>query len=211
MKLKSSYFWSLWNNNPKSRVYFMILFVIPIPLLILSLSMFYRLPCINDATEEINNSIQIGYEVEREEIATSDKEMKIAMDNWEGVRKRLPDSYKAVARLVIDLNNFMSSMGFEMNYTLGGLDSDINGVRGLSLLPINLKLKVRGIGANQNRSAQVELEHFVEMLHSVVTGYYGVNLSNVAVNGIGEGIRTMEVSINLWVSFGNESHSVDEV
>ena len=211
MKRKSGYFWSLWKNNPKSRVYFMLLFVIPMPLLILSVSIFYRLPRVNDATEEINNSMQIRYEVEREEIATSGKKMKIAMDSWEGVRKELPDSYEAVSKLIIDLSSFMSSMGFEMSYSLGVLDPDIDGVKGLSLLPINLKLKVKGIGPNQNGSANVGLEHFVEMLHGLVTGYHGIDLSNVVVNGLGEGIRTMEVSINLWVGFGSESHSVDEV
>ncbi len=211
MKLKSGYFWSLWKDNPWSRVYFLLMFLIPVPVLILCITIFYRLPCITMATEEIRDPIQIRYEIEREVVATSDKEMKIAMNSWEGVRKKIPDSYEAVSNLIIDLKKFVSSRGFEMNYTLGELKSDVKGVAGLSLLPINLKLKVKEIDTNQNESVPVGLIQFVELLHDIVKNCYGVDLSNVVVNGMGKGIRTMDVSIDLWVGFNSELHSINEV
>ncbi|MCP4265302.1 MAG: hypothetical protein GY777_06965 [Candidatus Brocadiaceae bacterium] len=211
MKQKPGYFWSIWKNNPWSRVYFFLLFLFPLPVLILYITIFYRLPCITKATEEIRNPVQIRYEIERETVATSNKEMRIAMNNWDGVRKELPDGYEAVSNLIIDLKRFVSSRGFELEYTLGELKSDIKGATGLSLLPINLKLKVRGIDTNQNESVPVGLGQFVGLLHDIVKSYYGVDLINVDVNGVGEGIRTMEVSINLWVGFGGELQGTNEV
>jgi hypothetical protein len=211
MKLKPAYFWSLWKNNPWSRVYFFLLFLIPIPVLILSITMFYRLPCISEATEEIRNFLQIRYEIEREKVDTSDKEMKIAVNNWEGVRKKIPDSYEAVSNLIIDLKRFVSSRGFEMNYTLGELKPDFNGAMGLSLLPVNLKLKVKEIDTNQNESVPVGLVQFVELLHEIVKSYYGVDLAGVVVTGIGDGIKVINVSINLWVGFGSEPYINKEV
>ncbi len=211
MKLKPAYFWSLWKNNPWSRVYFFLLFLIPIPVLILSITIFYRLPCITKATEEIRNFFQIRYEIERVKVDTSDKEMKIAMNNWEGVRKKIPDSYEAVSNLIIDLKRFVSSRGFEMNYTLGELKPDFNGAMGLSLLPVNLKLKVKEIDTNQNESVPVGLVQFVELLHEIVKSYYGVDLAGVMVTGIGDGIKVINVSINLWVGFGSEPYINKEV
>jgi hypothetical protein len=201
----------LWKNNPWSRVYFFLLFLIPIPVLILSITMFYRLPCITKATEEIRNFLQIRYEIERVKVDTSDKEMKIAMNNWEGVRKKIPDSYEAVSNLIIDLKRFVSSRGFEMNYTLGELKPDFNGAMGLSLLPVNLKLKVKEIDTNQNESVPVGLVQFVELLHEIVKSYYGVDLAGVMVTGIGDGIKVINVSINLWVGFGSEPYINKEV
>ncbi len=211
MKLKPGYFWSLWKNNPWSRVYFFLMFLIPIPVLILCITIFYRLPCITKTTEEIRNPIQIRYEIEREIVATSDKKMKIAINSWEGVRKKIPDGYEAVSSLIIDLKRFVSSRGFDMSYTIGELEPDVGGVTGLSLLPINLKLEVSGIGTNQNGSVSVGLTQFVDLLHDIVKSYYGVDLSNVVVEGMGKGIKLMEVSINLWVGFGSELQGIDEV
>ncbi len=211
MKMKSGYFWSLWKDNPWSRVYFMFLFLIPIPLLIVSITLFYRLPCINKATEEIENSLQVRYEVEREKIATSDKEMKFAMNNWEGVRKKIPHSYEAVSNLIIDLNRFVSSRGFEMSYTLGELKPAYNREVVLSLLPINLKLSVSGIDANQTKSVPTGTIQFVRLLHEIVNSYYGVDLAGVVVTGIGDGIKVIDVSINLWVGFGSEPYINKEV
>ncbi len=211
MKLKSDYFLSLWKDNPWSRVYFMLLFMIPMPLLILYITIYHRLPCVDKATDEINQSIQLRYEVEREKVVTSDKEMKIAMNNWEDVRREIPDSYEAVSNLIIELNRFVSSRGFDMSYTMGELEPDVSGDTILSLLPINLKLKVRGINTNQNGFASVGLDQFVDLLHGIIENYIGVDLSNVVVKGMGEGIRTMDVSINLWVGFGSELQGINEV
>ncbi len=192
-------------------MYFFLLFLIPIPVLILSITIFYRLPCIAKATEEIRNSVQIRYEIEREKVTTSDKEMKIAMNNLEGVRKKIPDSYEAVSNLIIDLKRFVSSRGFKMSYKLGDLEPDFNGATGLSLLPINIKLKVKEIDANQNESVPVGLVQFVELLHDIVKSYYGVDLTGVVVTGIGDGIKVIDVSINLWVGFGSEPYINKEV
>ena len=198
MKLNPGYLWSLWKNNPRSRVYFMVLFLIPVPVLILLIAVFYRLPCTNKTTEEIRNSFQMGYEIEKEKAGTSDKEMKVAMDNWERIRRKIPHSYEAVSNLIFELNRFVSSKGFEMDYTLGELDPDFNGVTGLSLLPVNLKLKVKGIDTNQKEYIPPGLDSFVTLLHDIVKIHYGVDLSNVVVKGMGNGIKTMEVRINIY-------------
>ncbi|GAX62692.1 dioxygenase [Candidatus Scalindua japonica] len=183
----------------------------PVPILILFVSLYHRLPRITEATDEIIQSVQLRYEVEREKVDTSDKEMKIAMNNWKNTRKRIPDSYDAVSDLIIDLNRFASSRGFDMSYTMGELVPDVSGEIALSLLPINLKLKVKGINTNQHAPVSVGLVQFVELLHGIVESYFGVDLSKVVVKGMGEGIRTMDVSINLWVGFGNELQGINEV
>lgn len=211
MKLKPAYFWSLWKNNPWSRVYFFLLFLIPISVLILSITMFYRLPCITKATEEIRDFSQIRYEIEREKVDTSDKEMKIAINNWEGVRKKIPDSYEAVSNLIIDLKRFVSFRGFKMSYNLGELKPAYNGAVGLSLLPLNLKLTVQEIDANQTEPVLTGTIQFVELLHEIVKSYYGVDLAGVMVTGIGDGIKVIDVSINLWVGFGSEPYINKEV
>ncbi len=211
MKMKPVYFWSLWKNNPWSRVYFFLLFLIPIPVLILSITIFYRLPCITKTTEEIRNFSIIRYEAEREKVATSVKEMNIAMNNWEGVRKKIPDSYEAVSNLIIDLKRFVSSRGFKMSYNLGKLKPAYNGAVGLSLLPLNLKLTVPQIDANQTKSVPTGTIQFVELLHEIVKSYYGVDLAGVVVTGIGDGIKVIDVSINLWVGFGSEPYINKEV
>ena len=210
MKLKPAYFWSLWKDNPWSRVYFL-LFLITISVLILSITIFYRLPCINKATEETRNFYQIRYEIEREKVDTSDKEMKIAMNNLEGVRKKIPDSYEAVSNLIIDIKRFVSSRGFEMRYNLGELKPAYNGAMGLSLLPLNLKLTVPEIDANQTKSVPTGTIQFVKLLHEIVKSYYGLDLAGVVVTGIGDGIKVIDVSINLWVGFGSEPHINEEV
>jgi hypothetical protein len=179
--------------------------------LILFITIFYRLPCITKATEEIRNSVQIRYEIERENVNTSDNEMKIAMNNWEDVRKKIPDSYEAVSHLIIDLKRFVSFRGFKMSYTLGELKPDFNGATGLSLLPMNLKLKVKEIDTNQDESIPVGLIQFVELLHEIVKSYYGVDLAGVVVTGTGEGVKVIDVSINLWVGFGSEPYINKEV
>ncbi len=211
MKIKADYFWSLWHGNPWYRVYLFLLFLIPIPVLILFVSMHYRLPCIAETIDEINQSVQLRYEVEREKVITSDKEMKNAMNNWKSVRKKIPDSYEAVSNMIIDLNRFVSSRGFDMSYTMGELEPDASWATDLSLLTINIKLKVRGFNTNQNKSVSVGLVQFVDLLHGIVESYFSVDLSDVVVKGIGEGIRTMDVSINLWVGFGSELQGVNEV
>ncbi|WP_096896085.1 hypothetical protein [Candidatus Scalindua japonica] len=211
MKIKVGYFWSLWQRNPWYRVYFFLFFLMPVPILILFVSLYHRLPRITEATDEIIQSVQLRYEVEREKVDTSDKEMKIAMNNWKNTRKRIPDSYDAVSDLIIDLNRFASSRGFDMSYTMGELVPDVSGEIALSLLPINLKLKVKGINTNQHAPVSVGLVQFVELLHGIVESYFGVDLSKVVVKGMGEGIRTMDVSINLWVGFGNELQGINEV
>ena len=209
MKLTPGYLWSLWKNNPRSRVCFMVLFLIPVPVLILSITVFYRLPCTNKTTEEIRNSYQMEYEIEKERAVISDKEMKVAIDNWEVIRRKIPYSYEAVSNIIFDLNKLVSSKGFEMVYTLEELDPDFNGVTGLSLLPVNLKLKVKDIDINQKEYIAPGLDSFVELLHDIVNIYYGVDLSNVVVKGIGNGIKTMEVRIDLWVGFGSALHNIN--
>lgn len=211
MKLKPAYFWSLWKNNPWSRVYFFLLFLIPIPVLILSITIFYRLPCITKATEEIRDFSQLRYEIEREKIDTSVKEMKIAINSWESVRKKIPDSYEAVSNLIIDLKRFVSSRGFKMSYNLGELKPAYNGAVGLSLLPLNLKLTVSEIDANQTKSVSTGTIQFVELLHEIVKSYYGVDLAGVVATGIGNGIKVIDVSINLWVGFESELYVNTEV
>ncbi len=211
MKLKPAYFWSLWKNNPWSRVYFFLLLFIPIPVLILSITIFYRLPCINKATEEIRISSQIRYEIEREKITTSAKEMNIALNSWEGVREKLPDSYEAVSSLIIGLKRFVSSRGFKLSYRLDELKPAYNGAVGLSLLPLNLKLTVPAIDANQTKSVPTGTIQLVEIIHEIVRSYYGVDLVGIVVTGIGNGIKVIDVSINLWVGFGSEPYINKEV
>lgn len=211
MKLKSAYFWSLWKNKPFSRVYFFLFLLIPIPALIFSITIFYRLPCINKATEEIRISSQIKYEIEREKINTSVKEMNIALNSWEDVRKKLPDNYEAVSSLINDLKRFASSRGFKMSYSLDELKPAYNGAVGLSLLPINLKLTVLKIDANQTESVPAGTIQFVELIQEIVKSYYGVDLAGIVVTGIGNGIEVIDVSINLWVGFGSEPYINKEV
>lgn len=209
--MKPNYLWSLYKNNPWGRLYFFLLLLTPIPVLVLPITIFYRLPCITKATEEIRHSHQIKYEIERDKIDTSDKKMEIAVNEWESVRSKIPGSYEAVSYLIIDLNKLLSSRGFEMSYTLGELMPYLNGETVLSLLPLNLTLKARKIDTNQNESVPLGLPQFVELLQGLVKSYYGLELSNVVVKGVGEGIGIMDVSINLWVSFGVELHSINDV
>ncbi len=211
MKLKPAYFWSLWKNNPWNRMYFFLLFLIPIPVLILSITIFYRLPCITKATEENRKFFQIRYEIERLKVDTSDKQMKIAMNNLEGVRKKIPDSYEAVSNLINDLNRFVSSKGFKMSYNLGELQPAYNGAVGLSLLPLNLKLTVLETNTNQTKSVHTGTIRFVDLLHEIVKSYYGVDLAGVVVTGIGYGIKVIDVSTNIWVGFGSEPYINKEV
>ncbi len=211
MKLIPAFFWSLWKNNPWSRVYFFLLFLISIPVLIFSITIFYRLPCITKANEEIRNFFQIKYKIEREKVDTSDEEMKIAINNWEGVRRKIPDSYEAVSSLIIDLNRFVSFRGFKMSYNLGEPKPAYNGAVVLSLLPLNLELTVPENDANQTKSVSTGTIQFVELLHEIVKCYYGVDLAGVVVTGIGDGIKVIDVRINLWVGFGSEPYINKEV
>lgn len=212
MKIKHGYLWQLYKKSgPWVRLYFVLLFLIPIPVLILSITIFYRLPCISKTTEEISHSIQVMYETEREKINTSDKEMEIAMNDWENVRKEIPDSYEAVSNLIIDLRRFVSSRGFKMSYKLGELKPAYNGAVGLSLLPLNLKLTVPEVDANQTKSVSAGTIQFIELLHEIVKSYYGVDLAGVVVTGIGDGIKIIDVNINLWVGFESELNINEEV
>ncbi|MCP5005640.1 MAG: hypothetical protein GY941_17150 [Planctomycetes bacterium] len=211
MRKKLGYLLSLWKNNPWNKLYFMLLFLIPVPIVILSITLFYRLPCIYKTTQEIRHSLQNRYEIEREKVNSSDKKMEIAVNNWDGFKKKIPDSYEAVSSLIIGLNKFASSRGFQMSYTLGDLKPVYSGATDLSLLPINLNLNIKKIGTDQIGSLPVGLVQFVELLHDIVEGYYSVDLSGVVVKGTGKGIRVMDVSINLWVAFGSELAISNEV
>lgn len=197
---------SLWMNRPLNRLFFMVFFLILVPVLILSVTFFYRQPLIKQATVEIKSSILLRKEIERAKAACSEKEMKIAVANWENVRKKVPGSYEAVSELILELNRFASFRGFKMSYSLGELKPAYNGAAGLSLLPLNLKLTVPEIKANQTKSVPTGTVQFVELLHEIVKSYYGADLSGIVVTGTGDGIKVIEVSINLWVGFGSKQH-----
>ncbi len=211
MKMKCGYFLSLWKNNPMGRLYFMLLFLIPIPALILSIAIFYRLPCINETTKEVESSILLRVETERAKAACSEKEMKIAMANWEDIRKKVPGSYEAVSDWVSDLNRFVFFRGFKMSYSLGELKPAYNGSVDLSLLQLNLKLAVPKIDASQTKFASTGTIQFVELLREIVKNYYCADLAGVVVTGSEGGIKEIDVSINLWVGFGSEPHIDEEV
>ncbi len=189
---------SLWMNRP----YFMLFFLVPIPVLILSITLSYRLPLISKATEEIKSALSLRGEIERAKAATSEKEMEIAVGNWEAVRKRVPGNYETVSDWISDLNSFISLRDFKVSgYNLGELKPAYKGTVGLSLLPINLKLTVQEIDENQMKPVSTGTIQFVELLHEMVESYYGVDLAGLVVTGIGNGINVIDVSINLWVGF----------
>lgn len=211
MKMKLGYYRLLWKNNPWGRFFFILLFLIPVSALILSLAIFYRLPSISETTEDIKSVTLLRGEIERTKAVCSEKEMKIAMSNWDDTRKRVPGSYEAVSDRISELNKFVSIKGFRMNYSLGELKPAFNGATGLSILPLNLKLTVVKFDASQTKSVSIGTIQFVELLHELVQSYYCADLAGVVVTGTGDGIKVIDVSINLWVGFGSEPYINKEV
>lgn len=194
----------LWLNKSWTRVYFMAFFLVPIPVALLLTSIFWRLPLVKQATEEMKHIIQLNNEIETMMATYTDKDMEDAETNWEQVRNKVPGSYEDVSYLIEDLIKLVSSRGFVMNYTLADLKPAYHEVEGLSLLPISVKLMGRGIDANQTGFVPAGLVQFVELLHEIANNYYGVDLASVMVTGIGDGIKIMDVNFNLWVGFGSE-------
>lgn len=195
---------SLWLHKPWTRVYFMAFFLVPVPLAFLLISIFGRLPHIAQATEEMKHVLQLNNEIETMMATCTDKDIEDAKIGWEQVRNKMPGSYEDVSSLIGDLIKLVSSRGFVMNYTLADLKPAYHEVVGFSLLPLNVKLMVRGIDANQTRSVPAGMFQFIELLHEIVNSYYGVDLVSVMVTGIGDGIKMMDVNFNLWVGFGGD-------
>jgi hypothetical protein len=202
---------TLWVSRPLNRLYIMVFLLIPVPVLTLSVTYFYREPLIEQTTEETKSSLLLWNEIESVKAAGPEKEMKIAMANWEDVREKIPGSYEAVSDWILDLNRFISLRGFKMSYNLGELKPAYKGAADLSLISLNLKLTVPVIDANQTKSVSIGTIQFVELLHEIVESYYGVDLVGLEITGIGDGIKTMNVSINLWVGFGSETYINKEV
>ncbi len=202
---------SLWVGKPLNRLYFIGFFLIFVPVLILSVTIFNRQPLIKQATEEINSSTLLWAEIESAKAVCSEKEMNIALANWEDVRRRLPGSYDDVSEWILELNRHVSLRGLKMSYNLGELRPAYKGSMSLSLLPINLKMIIQGVGAIQNKSATIKTRQFVELLHEMVKSSHGVDIASVLVIGTGDGIKSINVSINLWVGFGSEPYINQEV
>ncbi len=98
-----------------------------------------------------------------------------------------------------------------MSYKLGELKPAYNGAVGFSVLPIDLKLTVSEVDAKDAKSAPIGTDQFIEFLHEIVKTYHSTDLSGVVLTGTGDGIKGIDVSINLWVGFGSEPYINQEV
>lgn len=205
MNLKIDYLKSMWQHKPWARIYFLVLLFIPIPAALLVTTFFFRLPYIKHTQEERNVLSLLNSEIELMASTCTDEDMRVAGINWEQIRSKVPGSYEDVSYLIEDLIKFASSRGFAMNYTLGGLKPAYHEAVGFSLLPLNVKLMVQGINAKQARSGPVGLVQFIELLHEISKGYFGIDISDIMVTGTGDGIRAMDVNLNLWVGFDSEA------
>ena len=206
--MKLDYFKILpWLYRPWNRVLFMVFILIPIPVVFLSISLYCRLPAIERATREIKSSFWLSEEVERAKASRTEEKIEIAMTHWEDVLRTFPDSYEDVSYWIMDLVRFVSLSGFKMSYKLGELKQARQEIEEISLLPIKVKLIVQRIDSNQSESVPAGIIQFVELLREIVTSYHGVDLAGAMVTGSGNGIKTMNVDLNLWVRFATKATS----
>lgn len=200
MKLSITNFKSLWRTKPWFRVYLFALFLIPVPTIFLIISFFFTLPKIGKLENEINIPQQIREEIERTKGYWPENDEKAVRESIEEIRKNVPNSYEDVLYWVKDLISLAFSKGFVMTYTLGDLLPAHNGAVGFSLLPLDVKLKVKR-EANKETSGLII---FLKMLREIMENHYGVDLTNITVTGSGVDLNEIDLNLNLWVGFESD-------
>lgn len=209
MKLNLDYVKLLWQLKPWIRVSLLVFFLVPIPTSLLAISFFYRLPHIKQAEEEIRRPLRLKMEIDEMMAAGNEKDLEIIKARWEEIRNKVPGSYEDVSYFIENFVKFISSRGFSINYMLGELKPAYQEMVGFSILPIKANLMIKRINVNQTADktmdAPVGLVEYIELLHEIVSNYFGVDLVGIRVIGTGSEIRTIHVSFNLWVGFGGEA------
>ena len=140
---------SLWLHEPWSRVLFLVFFFIPVPLILIGTSYFVRLPLVHQTNQEMNRPFLLHEEIKKLELSWPEKEAGIVRENWEEVRKKLPRSYEDVSNWIEEIDKLSYSAGFKMTYKLDDLKLATEGIIGLWLIPLNIKLKAVQILSNQ--------------------------------------------------------------
>ncbi len=190
-----------WLYGPRNRVLFFLFILVPIPVVLFSISLYHRLPEYERATLELKSSFWLRDEVEREKRAGTEEKIEIAKTHWEDVKRDFPDSYEGVSDWIMDLSRFISARGFRMSFKMDELRQAGQGVEGISLLPIKVTLMVKRVNSGQTGSDLAEIIQFVELLREIVTNYHEVDLAGAMMTSSGDGTKTMNVDFNLWVGF----------
>lgn len=189
-----------WLYGPRNRVLFFLFILVPIPVVLFSISLYHRLPEYERATLELKSSFWLRDEVEREKRAGTEEKIEIAKTHWEDVKRDFPDSYEGVSDWIMDLSRFISARGFRMSFKMDELRQAGQGVEGISLLPIKVTLMVKRV-KGQTGSELAEIIQFVELLREIVTNYHEVDLAGAMMTSSGDDTKTMNVDFNLWVGF----------
>lgn len=189
-----------WLYGPRNRVLFFLFILVPIPVVLFSISLYHRLPEYERATLELKSSFWLRDEVEREKRAGTEEKIEIAKTHWEDVKRDFPDSYEGVSDWIMDLSRFISARGFRMSFKMDELRQAGQGVEGISLLPIKVTLMVKRV-KGQTGSELAEIIQFVELLREIVKYYHEVDLAGAMMTSSGDDTKTMNVDFNLWVGF----------
>ncbi|MGR3178350.1 MAG: hypothetical protein ACUZ8E_09880 [Candidatus Anammoxibacter sp.] len=203
MNIKLSNIKALWINKPLIRVYFLLSVLIPVPVGLFVTSFFFRIPRVNQIKEGKMEVLPLRSEVGRLKLSWSEDEEKLARANLEDVRGKIPGSYEDVLDWVKDLTSLMSSKGFDMGYTLGGLKTAYDGVKGLSTLPVHVNLRAGGAVENQEVTTASRLNVFLGTLKDIIENHYGFDLVGLTVLGAGDGVSEINVDFTLCVGFTN--------
>lgn len=196
---------SLWMDKPWARVIAAVFFVIPLSVLLLWFSIYQRLPIIEEITREVTLPHRLRAEIETAKLYWDEADTEIARDRLKELRKKVPDSYDELSKLIESINALAASNGFKMKYTLGGIVPADERIVGFSLLPINLKLKVTEAAPIDKGREPAGLERFIRMIKTVVDTYYGFDIADITIVGEGNGIKEMDVNFILWVGFQGET------
>ena len=190
---------TMWVKEAWSRVYVAVFFLIPVPLLIIWLSITYRFPLITYKAQEMSRFFKIKHEIDILKRSLEAESVDVVRKRWEESLAKAPGSYEDMSQLIEGLDSLAYEKGLEMSYTLGKIQPVLNAQAGLSSLPFKVKLKgLRVPGRNLDR---IELSVFMNFLREVLETRYGIFLKGISVSGTGYEIREMDVDFEAWVGF----------
>lgn len=205
MKLKLGRIKSLWSTRPWLRVALAVFIVIPFSASLLWFSIYKRLPVIPQMTRELISPIRLKVEIDSMKRKWHRYDADAVRSRWEELKKNVPDNYDELSGILEGMNRLASTSGFKMKYTLGDIESAVDGTVGFSLLPIKVNLKVLPPSFQNKGATPPDLQRFIVLLKNILDTYYGFDITDISVVGHGNGIKEMDVYFNLWVGFHGET------
>ncbi len=196
---------SLWLHKPWSRVLFLVFFFIPVPLSLMGISNFYRLPLVDQTNLEMNRPFLLNEEIRKLELSWPEQEAGITRKIWEEEKTKVPGSYEEVSSWIEEIDRLAYSAGFKMSYKLDDLKTAGEGIIGFWLIPLNIKLKAIKIVSSQAGVPSAGTPDFIKLLKEIMNSNDGLDLEQVTVLGTTVDLKEIDVAFTLWVGFDGNS------